>query len=104
MIREPAMDNPPPEATPANLRFLMRLVTVLTATMILGVITVVALLVIRLNGAGPVLPESVTLPGGATAVAVTQGQGWYAVVTDDDRILIFDGITRSLRQTVTVER
>lgn len=70
--------------------------------MILGVITIVVLLVIRLNTNGPALPEVVTLPDGAKATAVTQGQGWYAIVTDDDRIMVFDGITGKLRQTVQV--
>ena len=103
--READMDDtPPPESAPASIRFLMRLVTVLTATMILGVLSIVALLVIRLGQNAPVMPETVTLPDGAKAVAVTQGQGWYAVVTDDDRILIFDRLTGKLRQTVLVER
>ncbi len=82
----------------------MRLVTVLTATMILGLLAIVALIVIRLADRAPVMPQSVTLPDGARAVAVTQGEGWYAVVTDDDRILIFDRATGDLSQTVTVER
>lgn len=40
-------DTPSPE--PANLRFLRRLVTVLTAVMILGIAAVVGLLVLRLS-------------------------------------------------------
>ena len=81
----------------------MRLVTVLTATMIIGVITVVALLVIRLNGPELSLPDQIQLPDGASAVAVTQGRGWYAIVTDDDRILVFDAGTGDLRQSIDVQ-
>ena len=44
---------PEPELPP-SLRFLKRLVTVLTITMILGVITVVGLLVTRLTAVAPV--------------------------------------------------
>ena len=60
--------------------------------MIVGVITVVGLLVTRMPRpiAAPVLPDSLTLPPGAKAAAVTMGTGWIAVVTTDDRILIFD--------------
>ena len=88
---------------PANLRLLRRLVTVLTAVMICGVLVVVFLLVTRLSGDAPVLPDTITLPEGATAQAFTQGADWYAVVTTDDRILIFDRLTGELRQTVAVE-
>lgn len=61
--------------------------------MILGLITIMALLVIRLQAVerpAPVLPEAVSLPEGVTPEAITFGRGWYAVVTSDDRILIFD--------------
>ena len=88
---------------PANLRFLRRLVTTLTAVMILGVLVVIGLLVTRLRDAGPVLPETVTLPEGARATAITQGSGWYAVVTEDQQILIFDRLTGQLRQSISIE-
>ena len=75
------------------LRFLRRLVTVLTATMIVGVMTIVALLVIRLQTPPeprlPTLPDTIALPSGATAQALTFGDGWIGVVTDDDRFLIY---------------
>lgn len=96
------MNNAPeagPGVSPADLRFLKRLVTVLAATMILGLITVIGLLVIRLQalpGAAPALPEEVTLPAGVTAAAVTFGRGWYAVVTTDDRILVFSAESHAL--------
>ena len=88
----------------ANLRFLRRLVTVLTATMILGLVTIVALLVIRFTTAPPPLrlPDTVTLPDGARPLAFTRGTGWYAVVTDADEILIFDAATDTLRQRVRI--
>ena len=88
---------------PANLRFLRRLVTVLTIIMIGGVVTVVSLLVIRLNADPAPLPEQVTLPDGATATAFTVGSDWFGVVTEDDQILIFDQVTGTLRQTIELE-
>ena len=96
------MSDLPEPAEPANLRFLRRLVTTLTAVMILGVLVVIGLLVTRLQAKAPVLPEAIALPDGASARAVTMGQGWVAVVTDDDRILIFDSLTGALRQSVAV--
>ncbi|UWR27488.1 DUF6476 family protein [Sulfitobacter sp. S223] len=88
---------------PANLRFLRRMVTVLTTVMIFGVVIVIGLLVTRLGRDTPVLPAEITLPDGATATAFTQAADWYAVVTDDNRILIFDRMTGALRQTVVVQ-
>ncbi|MDW4496996.1 DUF6476 family protein [Sulfitobacter sp. D35] len=96
------MDDPEQPAEPANLRFLRRLVTVLTAVMIAGVLLIIVLIVIRLTDDSPQLPETIDLPGNARAIAVTQGPDWYAVVTDGDEILIFDRLTGRLRQTVEV--
>lgn len=75
----------------------------LTAVMIGGVLITFALIVIRLSDRTPTLPEDITLPNGASAQAVTIGSNWYAVVTDDNRILIFDKTTGKLRQSVTLE-
>lgn len=76
---------------------------ILTATMIVGVITVVGLLVTRMpKVAAPLaLPEAVALPQDVQAAAVTLGRDFIAVVTNDNRILIFnrDG---SLRQEVLI--
>lgn len=77
---------------------------VLTLTMIGGVITVVAVIVTRMPQAvtpGPRLPAPLTLPAGVTATAVTAGNGWFAVVTSDDRILVF-GQDGALRQDIPI--
>lgn len=79
------------------------MVTVLTAVMICGVLVVTALLVTRLSGGGPDLPTTITLPDGAEASAFTQGDGWYAVVTIDNQILIFDRLSGNLRQTIKID-
>lgn len=88
---------------PANLRFLRRLVTVLTATMIGGVLLIIGLIVMRFYDVPPVLPETLDLPGDASVMSFTQGPDWYAVVTDADQILIFDRVTGRLTQTVNIE-
>ncbi|MFT7596409.1 MAG: hypothetical protein ACI8R4_003744 [Paracoccaceae bacterium] len=92
-----------PVEEPANLRFLRILVTTLTAVMIGGLLVIVGLLVMRFSSTAPVLPDSITLPDGTKAQAFTMGKGWYAVVTGDDKILIFDRTTGALRQTITLE-
>lgn len=99
------MDDPLPE--PQNLRFLRLLVTVLTATMILGIGTIVVLLFIRFSSGtpaeiAPLLPDAISLPEGVTARAVTVGEDWYAVVTHNDEILIFDRGNGALRQRVRI--
>ena len=55
-----------------------------------------------MGGAGPTLPQDLVLPAGTKASAVTFGTGWIAVVTTDDRILIFapDG---TLRQDLAID-
>ena len=76
----------------------------LTATMICGLLVVIGLLVIRFSGKAPDLPDVIALPSGEKPVAFTQGPDWYAVVTADDQILIFDRMSGTLRQTVDIER
>ncbi len=95
-----------PGPLPPDLRFLKRLVTVLTATMIVGLLAIVALLVTRLGqdrDAGLIVPDRITLPDGVRVEAFTQGADWFAVVTGDDRILIY-GSDGALRQTVEITR
>jgi len=94
------MSDTPPERAPTaaelrGLRLLRVLVTVLTGTMIAGIVALVLLLYLRLPGsatpaAPPALPDAIALPEGARAQAVTAGPGWWAVVTRAGDILIYD--------------
>lgn len=70
--------------------------------MIGGVLLIIVLIVIRFYDSPPSLPQTIELPDGASATAFTQGDGWYAVVTSDNTILIFDRITGKLRQSITI--
>jgi hypothetical protein len=47
------------------------------------------------------LPAEIALPEGSTALAVTQGPGWFAIVTGQNQILIYAPDGR-LRQTVEI--
>ncbi len=99
-------DAPAPDGQDSTLRFLRILVTSLTVTMIAGLITVVAVFVIRFpsdNDGTLIVPDKITLPDGAQATAVTQGKGWVAIVTDSGKILVYDGRTGALRDTFTVK-
>ena len=98
----PLPSDPPEIPEPANLKFLRVLVTILTASMIAGVLVIIALIVIRYNDQRAPLPETIELPDGTTATAFTQGPDWYAVVTAGDEILIFDRATGTLRQTLKI--
>lgn len=79
------------------------LVTVLTAVMIAGIVGILGLIWHRYNNARAPLPEVITLPDGTVATAYTQGNDWYAVVTGDNRILVFDRATGRLRQEMQIE-
>lgn len=76
--------------------------TVLTGVMIGGTVLILALIWARYSNTRAPLPEVITLPDGTNATAFTQGPDWYAVVTADDQILIFDRATGRLRQTLTI--
>jgi Flp pilus assembly protein protease CpaA len=87
-----------------TLRYLKVLVTVLTVTMIGGFLTIVTLFVMRFSAMNTMaLPNEITLPDGAMATAFTQGQGWFAVVTQADEILIYSRTTGNLRQRITIQ-
>jgi hypothetical protein len=105
MTKDTDLDDIENSSEPANLRFLRQLVTALTATMILGVLTVIVLLVIRLNTPDNTLtlPDRIILPNGTIATSFTVGSDWYAVVTQDDEILIFDQLNGTLRRTIILE-
>ncbi|MEM6482889.1 MAG: DUF6476 family protein [Pseudomonadota bacterium] len=105
---------PPPALDPALVSYLKRLVTVLTVVMVIGVVTIVGLLVSRLHSFGQddngtdrsstlALPDTIVLPEGSTATAFTKGRDWYAVVTQADKILIFDAASGELTQVIDIE-
>jgi hypothetical protein len=100
-------ETPMPEGLPPSLKLLRVLVVLLLLTMIAGFLVIVALFVIRLPGGGDTgalaLPQAIALPEGAQATAFTRGRDWVAVVTEDDRILIYDAATGALRQTLRIE-
>lgn len=75
----------------------------LTVVMILGFLVLIGAFVIRLNASPIGLPATIDLPDGTTATAFTQGGDWIAIVTADDRILIYDRATAALRQTLTID-
>ena len=95
-------DNPPP---PPELRFLKLLVTTLTGVMIVGLVTIVALLVIRLGPAPalPALPENIALPDGVQMQALTIARDWVVVVSEDGEVLLYERRSGELRQRVGVE-
>ena len=82
---------PSDAAPPPEIRFLKTLVTVLTATMIVGLLAIVALFVIRLPGAAPLpdLPAAITVPAGERVEALTFARGLTVVVTAAGRVLIY---------------
>jgi len=96
------MDEAPLEVK--SLVLLRRLVTALTAVMIVGFIVLIGFLVTRFPGSGGVdVPDEITLPDGTVPVAYTQTRDWVAVVTGKDWILIYDRGSMELIQTVEIK-
>jgi hypothetical protein len=96
-------DETAPVGGEKTLRYLKWLVTGLTVTMIGGFLTIVALFVMRFNQMNRVeVPDQIELPDGARATAFTRGEGWFAVVTEDDEILIYSRVTGNLRQRIRI--
>ncbi len=79
------------------------LVTVLTSVMIAGFIILIVFLVTRFpDDPGLVPPDQINLPTGVRAVAFTQAEKWFAIVTDRDQVLIFDRADNRLIQTIEI--
>ena len=97
-------DETAPVGGEKTLRYLKWLVTALTITMIGGFLTIVALFVMRFAEMNRVeLPDEITLPDGVVATAFTRGEGWFAVVTAENEILIYSRVTGNLRQRIRIE-
>ncbi|MCF3593646.1 DUF6476 family protein [Rhodobacteraceae bacterium LMO-12] len=96
------MNDTPQPMDEKTLKFLRLLVTVLTGTMILGLLVIIALFVIKFSEKRLPIPERIELPAGAKAAAFTQAKNWYAVVTEDNRILIYNPDTGTLLQEIEV--
>ncbi len=74
-----------------ELRLLRWLVTGLALVMGLGMVTIVALLWIRLGQPLlPELPDTITLPDNARPQAITFARDWVVVVTDAGEVLLYD--------------
>jgi hypothetical protein len=70
--------------------------------MIIGMITVVGLLVMKLNaGTALPLPESISVPDGAVVKAVTTTETEIIVLTED-HVLIYDRASGVLRTSVAL--
>jgi len=97
----------PPEgeedAMPPDVRFVKRLVVVLTGVMIVGLVLIVGLLVVRITQTPPALtlPDSITLPEGTTPDAVTLARDWVLVVSGEE-ILLFDRASGDLSHRIAL--
>lgn len=100
------MDDPSEySAEPANLRLLRRLVTTLLAVMIIGFLTLIFMFVMRFSDNNQTFQiGDITLPIGVSATAYTQGDNWYAIIDEKNKILIFNKSDNTLRQTIKIQK
>ena len=85
-------DDQPPNGDfqlPRNLRFLQRLVTLLTVSMIGGILIIVAMLAFKIRDENINFPQTLILPDGTKPIAFTQTKDWYSVITDTNEIFIY---------------
>jgi hypothetical protein len=87
---------------PGNLRFLRLLVTGLTGTMVAGLLVLIVLFVTRFPTGTAPLPDTLIVPVDVRAQAFTATPHWYAIVTTDDRILIYNRSDGLLRQEIII--
>ena len=57
--------------------------------MIVGILTIAALLAFKLRSENIDFPRTMTLPDGTKPMAFTQTKDWYSVITDTNEILIY---------------
>ena len=74
---------------PANLQFLRRLVTTLTATMIVGLIAIFTVLVIRLQSPVAIFPEITALPQGTKVLSGTRSENELSVIDQNRKMYLF---------------
>ena len=73
---------------PANLQFLRRLVTTLTATMIVGLIAIFTVLVIRLQSPVAIFPKITALPEGTQVISVSRSPRELIVIDQNRKIYL----------------
>lgn len=92
-----------PQPVPPEVRFVKRLVVVLTSVMIIGIAVITGLLALRLSAppAPLALPDTLALPDGVVPQAVTLARDWVLVLDDTgSEVLLFDRASGALRHRV----
>ena len=83
---------------PPSIKFLKLLVTLLAGVMIVGFVIIVCVFVINFRKSHALIPATLELPDDIIPIAYTQTRNWYAIVTDDDEILIFDNTGNEIQK------
>lgn len=99
-------DTPASPADASTLKWLKVLVMTLTITIIVGFVIIVGLFIAKFNSFGPaspaVLPDRISLPDGTAPEAFTVTAEWYAVITADGEILVYDRADGALRKRIQI--
>ena len=78
----------------------------MTITFIAGFVIIVGLFIAKFDAISvpptQTFPGQIALPDGTAAQSFTATDRWYAVVTENSEILIFDRVTHTLIQRVEI--
>ena len=81
-----------------TIKFLKLLVTVLAGVMIIGFVIIVSLFILNFRTSNIPMPTKIELPSSVTPVAYTQTKNWYAIITDQDEIFIYDNAGNQIQK------
>ena len=95
---------PADQPEPANLRFLRRLVTTLTATMILGLIAIFTVLVIQLQAPAQIFPKILDLPDKTTVLSISRTPSELIIIDEKRNIYIMSTDGTKLLETFSIRQ
>lgn len=80
----------------------------MTTTMIIGFIIIVGLLIAKFNSlrgeiSEPAFPDEIILPNGIQADAFTTTKDWFAIITNNDKILVYNRDSGKLIQQIVIK-
>ena len=78
----------------------------MTVTLIVGFIIIVGLFITKFNSfvalPDQIFPDQIMLPNGTRAATFTASKDWFAIITTDDELLLYDQHTNDLIRRINL--